>query len=79
MTTQVDNGELYLACYCGPAPKDGGSPLRVEIRRHDANGPIVLPEADIPVLDMAFGEFRELVQLSVELVVKCAEDVSDDN
>ncbi len=64
MTTQVDNGHLYLSQYCGPARDDGGSPLRVEIR---GGGDAAL------LLDITWDQFQEIVRLGVVLVAKCSQ------
>lgn len=63
MAIQVDNGELYLARYRGPAARTaGGDRRRVEIR--DGS------QADL-LLDITWEKFKEIVRLGRVLEARC--------
>ncbi len=64
MTTQVDNGELYLARYCGPRNQE-----RVEIRPQTITLSWVHPLND-EVLDIPWDNFKEIVRLGQQLIEK---------
>ncbi len=67
MTTQVDNGKLYLARYAAGFPVDGDL-RRVEARYRDDGG----EEADDEVLNLPWADFQEFIRLGQELIEKCA-------